>query len=452
MRTILVILWLCGSAAGLFAQVPAAPGSPLLRKWLESVSRDSLGHNIAKLVSFGTRSSFSTQLDPHRGIGAAERWVYGCFQRDAAASRGRLKVRMERWTQAPQGTITRPLSMANVLALLPGSDPDDPRLLVVGAHLDSRCSDIEDSTRPAPGANDDGSGVAAVLELARVLCRLQLRESILFCVFSGEEQGLFGSRELARLARDSSWQIRAMLNNDMIGQSIASGTGVRDNTHVRVFSEGIPMAETPSQARLRRILAADNDSPSRELARYVSQMALSYIPGLRVRLIYREDRFLRGGDQYSFSAQGFPAVRLSDAVENYDHQHQDLRRVQGLLYGDLPRFMDLGYLVGNTRLNLATLASLALAPSRPRQVCLELRGLDNFSTLSWKPPRYGRAVAYRVYVRASDRPDWQQVFECRGTRLRLPFSKDNVYFAVQALGAGGTGSLMVFPSLALKNL
>lgn len=450
MRTFLMTLWLCGSAAGLFAQVPAAPGSPLVRTWLKSVCPDSLAHSIAKLVSFGTRSSFSNQQDPRQGIGAAERWVYGCFQRDAAASQGRLQVRMQRWTQAPQGTITRPLSMANVLALLPGSDPGDPRLLVVGAHLDSRCSDIEDSTRQAPGANDDGSGVAAVLELVRVLSRQRLRESILFCLFSGEEQGLFGSRELARLARDSSWQIRAMLNNDMIGQSSSSGTGIRDNTHVRVFSEGIPMAQTPSQARMRRILAADNDSPSRELARYLSQMAISYVPGLRVRLIYREDRFLRGGDQYSFSAQGFPAVRLSDAVENYTHQHQDVRRVKGALYGDLPRFMDLAYLTRNTRLNLASLASLALAPSRPRQVYMELRGLDNCSTLSWKPPRYGKAVAYRVYVRASDRPDWKQVFECRTTRLRLPFSKDNVYFAVQALGAGGTGSLMVFPSLAPK--
>lgn len=450
MRSFLLTFWLCGSAAGLFAQVPAAPGSPLLRNWLHSVSRDSLAHSIDRLVSFGTRSSFSTRQDPERGIGAAERWVYGCFQRYSAAGGGRLQVRMERWTQAPEGTITRPLAMANVLALLPGSDPKDPRLLVVGAHLDSRCSDIQDSTHAAPGANDDGSGVAAVLELARVLSRERLHESILFCVFSGEEQGLFGSRQLARLARDSSWQIRAMLNNDMIGQSTASGTGVRDNTHVRVFSEGIPVAETPSQARLRRILAADNDSPGRELARYVSQMALSYVPGLKVRLIYREDRFLRGGDQYSFSAEGFAAVRLSDAVENYTHQHQDVRRVKGVLYGDLPRFMDFNYLTENTRLNLATLGSLALAPSRPRAVYLQLKGLDNFSTLSWEPPRYGRAVAYRVYVRASDSPDWQQAYECRTTSLRLPFSKDNVYFAVQALGAGGTGSLMVFPSLAPK--
>lgn len=450
MRTFLCILVCCSCAAGLYAQVPVTQRSAAISDLLQQVSRDSLEHTLHTLVAFGTRSTFSNQVDARQGIGAAERWVQTCLLRDAAASGGRMLVRMDSWMQAPEGVITRPLHMTNVLALLKGSDPSDPRLLVVGAHLDSRCSDIEDSIHQAPGANDDGSGVAAVLELARVMSTRHFRESILFCVFSGEEQGLIGSSHLARLARDSSWQIRAMLNNDMIGQSSSSGTGIRDNTHVRVFSETIPLAETPAQARMRQIMGGENDSPSRELARYLSQMALSYLPNLSVRLMYRDDRFLRGGDHHSFSAAGFSAVRLSDAVENYEHQHQDVRVQDGVQYGDLVRFMDLDYLCRTTKLNLAALASLAWAPSRPRHVYMQLRGLDNGTTLSWDAPRYGQAVAYRVYVRASDAADWQQAFECQATTLRLPISKDNAYFAVQALGPDGTGSLMVFPSLAPK--
>lgn len=434
------------------AALPAAAqadGTAALRALVQQVSADSLASCVRTLVSFGTRHTLSTAGSGDQGIGAARRWVLSRFQQAAAASGGRMTARIDRWTQpADSHRVDRPVLMGNVMATLRGSDPADDRVLLVTAHLDSRNSDIMDSTGRAPGANDDGSGVAALIEMARLLSRHRLRATVVLAAVTGEEQGLLGAEHLAAMAQREGWHLEAMLNNDMIGQSSAGGTGNRDNTRVRVFSEGIPVAETPQQARLRRAVAGENDSPSRELARYLARIAEDCVDNLEVALMYRSDRFLRSGDQVPFQRRGFPAVRITDYYENYDHQHQDLRRVQGVEYGDLPAFMDFEYLRKTTSLNLAALASLANAPGKPREASIVVSRLENDTRLRWRPPSAGEVGGYRVLMRATEASRWQQAFFTRDTTMRLPYAKDNYFFAVQALGPDGLAGLPAFPGIS----
>lgn len=421
---------------------------PRIRVMAQAISPDSLRSYVNALVSFGTRQTLSSGTDPHRGIGAARRWVLEKFREDAAVSGGRMNTYIDTWTQpADSHRINRSIIMGNVVARIQGTDPTDDRIFIVTGHLDSRRTNVMDSTEDAPGANDDASGVAALLEMARLLVAYPMKATVMLVAVTGEEQGLFGAVHLAEEAKAGHWHVAADLNNDMIGQSTSSETGLHDNTRVRVFSEAIPAAEAPEEARMRRLLGGENDSRSRELARYMKMIASAYVDNLGVELIYRRDRFLRGGDHEPFQDRGYTAVRITDYYENYTHQHQDVRTENGIQYGDLEKFMDFGYLRKTTALNLATVASLATAPSPPEKARIDISGLSNVTRLYWEAPAHGHASGYYILMRETDQPMWQRRFYTDSTEMTLPYSKDNYFFGVQAVSADGKLSVPVFPGI-----
>jgi Zn-dependent M28 family amino/carboxypeptidase len=420
---------------------------PEISGYVSQVNPDSLRSHILNLVSFGTRHTLSNQTSPKQGIGAAQRWVLSRFQAYAAASKGRMTAQIDTVTLKPDGRrVSRAFVLGNVVATLKGTDPTDPRIFVISGHLDSRVTDVMDSTSEAPGANDDGSGVAAVMECARVLSQSNFPATVVFVAFSGEEQGLLGATHMATRARAQNLPIEAVLNNDIMGSNHSSDTDIIDNTRVRVFSEGLPAFETDKSARAIRAVGTENDGPSRQLARYVKELGQRYVDNLEVVLIYRNDRYLRGGDHTAFVEQNYTAIRVCEMNENYNQQHQDLRTDGGIRYGDLAEYMDFNYLRKNTALNLATLANLAKAPARPQDVLLDTRTLTNTTTLRWQAPTTGTAPAgYYVLVRETTSPVWQQKVFTEATTLTLPLSKDNYFFAVQSVNATGNESLPVVP-------
>ena len=335
--------------------------------------------------------------------------------------------------------------LGNVMATLKGTDPTDDRIFIISGHLDSRVTDVMNTTADAPGANDDGSGVAAMMELAKIMSKRSYPCTIIFVAVTGEEQGLYGARHLAEMAKAEKWNVAAMLNNDMIGNSLSSGTRLSNNTKVRVFSETIPYLETEEEGRMRKSINSDNDSPSRQLARYIKTATEQYVPQLEVELVYRNDRFLRGGDHTPFSQNGFTAIRMCEMNENYDHQHQDLRTEKGVKYGDLPEFMDFDYLRKTTAANLASLSSLASAPRSPRNVGIEVKDLTNFSTLVWEAPEGKVPYGYQILIRSTADSQWQKTIFVKETKAEIAYSKDNFFFAVQAVDELGHPSLAVFP-------
>ncbi|MDX2063131.1 MAG: M20/M25/M40 family metallo-hydrolase [Bacteroidia bacterium] len=446
MRNLFVLLLLVGAQLSASAQTLVHRDAEIER-YVAQVSADSLRAYIAALVGFGTRHTLSTQTDPTHGIGAAQRWVLAKFKQFGQQSGGRFTASIESTTYAADGRrIDRSFELGNVVGVLRGTDPADSRLFVISGHLDSRVSDVMNSTSPAPGANDDGSGVAAVLECARILAASRFPATVVFLAVSGEEQGLLGAAYYAKQARAANLSIEAVLNNDIMGSNNASETRIVDNTRVRVFSEGLPAYELAAAAPRIRQYGTENDGPARQLARYVKEVGQRYVDNLEVVLIYRNDRFLRGGDHSAFVEQGYPAVRICEMNENYEHQHQDLRTENGVVYGDLLEFMDFEYLRKNTALNLASLANLAKAPGRPQQVTIDTRGLTNTTTLSWQPPATGRSAGYYVLVRETTSAVWQQKRYTTQTTLTLPLSKDNYYLAVQAVTETGNESLPVVPT------
>lgn len=332
------------------------------------------------------------------------------------------------------------------MAWLPGTDPNDRRVILITAHLDSRASDVMDAGIDAPGANDDGSGCALVMEAARVLSQYEFPCSLLFVLFSGEEQGLYGSRHLAQRAKQEGWDIVAVLNNDIVGNSYSSELGIRQNSRVRVFSEGLPVAADEKTIRLLRLLGYENESSSRQLARYMAAIARDYIPHLEVRMVYRKDRFLRGGDHTPFNEAGFTAIRVCEENEDFTHQHQNIRTENGIRYGDLPEFMDFEYLRKNTVLNVLTAASLAWAPAPPQKVGMHVKELSNYTVLQWQAPATGpKPSAYRVLIRSTESPQWEISVQTNETSIRLSYSKDHYLFAVQSMSKEGFGSLPVVP-------
>jgi len=414
---------------------------------LEEVSAANLQTLVEKLVSFHTRHSLSNTTSDERGIGAARRWIKAELERYAETSGGRLRVEFDSFTVEPDGRrITRRVTMKNVLATLPGTDPNDDRVFLVSGHYDSRASGANDSTSFAPGANDDGSGTAVVMELARVMSRRRFPATIVFAAVAGEEQGLFGSKHLAERAQKEGWNVVAMITNDIVGNTRSSGTHLLDNSRLRVFSEGVPANEPERRVRLRRAIGGENDGPARQFARYIKEVGERYVDQMQVVLIYRRDRFLRGGDHTPFSRLGYPAVRFTEMNENFLHQHQDVREENGVQYGDLPEFVDFDYMAKVARINLAVLANLALAPAAPDSVGIVLRGLRNDTTLRWQVPRGRRPDGYVVLMRETTHPVWQRKFYVGDvTEVTLPYSKDNYIFAVQSVDAAGHESLAVFP-------
>ena len=432
------------------AQKPAPllpPADPAIQKLVDEISAKNLEADIRKLVSFGTRHTLSDTQSPTRGIGAARNYVRDEFLKYSKAGGGRMTVEMDTFTVKPDGRrINKPVLMANVLATLPGTDPTDTRIILVSGHIDSRVSDVMNATADAPGANDDGSGTVLVMELARVLAGQKFPCTLKFVAVQGEEQGLYGSSHLAERAKKEGWNLIAMLNNDIVGNSHGFDPIINDATQVRVFSEGVPANETPEQAKVRRQLSSENDAPSRQLARYAQRMALLYGHGHKVALEYRPDRFLRGGDHTPFNQQGFAAVRFTEMNEDYTHQHQDLRTEKGRPYGDVAEGVDFNYLRRNAGINLATMASLALAPAAPAKVEVLTANLTNRTELRWQAPATGpKPSGYVVLVRETSAPQWQQRYPISGLTADFPISKDNFIFGVVSVDAAGHESVAVLP-------
>lgn len=419
---------------------------PEIAGMVREVNPDSLKSYITQMVAFGTRSTVSSTTDPKRGIGAARNWVLADFQRFAAGSEGRMTAELDTTTYAPDGRrVTSPINLGDVVATLKGTDPNDHRIFLVSGHLDSRRTDVMDGTGDAPGANDDGSGSAAVIECARVMSRHRFSATIIFVTVSGEEQGLLGSGFLAKKAKQLGWNIEAMLNNDIVGSNNSSETDIINNTQVRVFSEGLPIYELDKQAKMIRQLGLENDSKSRLLSRYIKETGERYVDNLQVVQVYRPDRFLRGGDHSPFQENGYAAVRITEMNENFTRQHQDVRVSGGIQYGDLPEFIDFEYLRKNTALNLACLANLAKAPGMPVSAHVLTRDLTNTTHLTWKAPAEGAPHGYYILVRETTSPVWQRKIFTNDTDVVLPLSKDNYFFGIQSVGAAGNESLPVIP-------
>ena len=423
------------------------PADPRIQKLVEEISAKNLEADIRKLVSFGTRHTLSDTQSPTRGIGAARNYVRDEFLKYSKAGGGRLMVEMDTFTVKPDGRrINKPVLMANVLATLPGTDPTDTRIILVSGHIDSRVSDVMNATADAPGANDDGSGTVLVMELARVLAGQKFPCTLKFVAVQGEEQGLYGSGHLAERAKKEGWNLIAMLNNDIVGNSHGFDPVITDATRLRVFSEGVPANETPEQAKQRRQLSSENDGISRQLARYTQRTGQLYGKGHQVVLEYRPDRFLRGGDHTPFNQQGFAAVRFTEMNEDYTHQHQDLRTEKGRAYGDVTEGVDFAYLRRNAGINLATMASLALAPAAPAKVEVLTADLTNRTQLRWQAPATGpKPASYVVLVRETSAPQWQQRYPMTDMKADLPISKDNFIFGVASVDAAGHESVAVLP-------
>ncbi len=425
---------------------------PEIKRMTDEVSRQNIEKDVRTLVDFYTRHDLSMQNDPERGIGAAWNWIKKEMEKSIPASGGRLSVAFEDYTAGGEGErIPHKVNLKNVVATIKGIDPADDRIIVVSAHLDSRATVDNDSTSCAPGADDDGSGVAAVLELTRILSKEKFPATIVLMAVSGEEQGLYGSQHMAMKAKEEKWNIIAMLNNDMIGNSRSSGTLLSDNMKLRVFSEGIPAVETKREEALRKYTAGDNDSRSRQLARYVKETGERYADQLGVTLIFRNDRFGRGGDQTPFSRSGFTAVRLCEFNENYDHTHKVPAMVNGIREGDLPEFVDYEYVRKNTCVNLAVIANLALAPYEPSNCNIIISGLTNNTTIRWETPQKGKKPeGYYILMRETYKPLWEKKIFVKGNEVTLPYSKDNYFFAVQSVDDEGHESLAVFPGVSRK--
>lgn len=417
-----------------------------ITKMVEQISAKNIEQYIHKLVGFDTRHSLSSRTSKDNGIGAACNWVVSQFNSFAKESNGRLIVKLDSfYVEADGRRITRKVLMTNPMAILKGIDPNDNRVFIVGGHIDSRASEANDSTSTAPGANDDASGVAAVLELARVMSKYEFPATIIFVAFSGEEQGLYGATHLAKKAKDENWNLVAMLNNDMIGNSYSNETLLKNNIQVRVFSEGVPLFETEEMKNIRQATNQENDSKSRLLARYIKEIGERYVDQIEVKLIYRNDRFLRGGDHTPFNRQGFTAIRFCEMNENYDHQHQNIRKENDIQYGDLPEFVDYEYARKITAINLAVLANLALAPAQPQNVGIVVKAVTNTTTLQWEKPMGKTPKGYFVLIRETYQPFWQTKIFTEKTEITLPYSKDNFFFAVQSVDENGHESLPVWP-------
>ena len=453
---------------------PAAP-DPRIAQAIAGISPDRIRADIETLVSFGTRNtltSMNTSLPAGTGINAAADWIFAEFTRISQACGNCLEVRRDDYIEpqnaGPDSRVPQPTRLQNIYAVLKGTDPAQAtrRVLVTG-HYDSRVTDVLKTTAaPAPGANDDASGVAVSLESARALSQLKFPSTIVFVAVAGEEQGLLGSRHLAQLAKKEGWQLEAVLNNDIVGGDNSPG---QQSDAVRVFSEGIPGPATPDEIKAIQRNGSESDSPSRELARAIASVSDTYfsprsqgapnvpgrphpmymrlVPAFHPVLIFRRDRFLRGGDHTSFNAEGFAAVRFTEWQENFNHQHQDLRTEKGTEFGDLLKFVDPAYVANVARLNAASLATFAAAPGEPAEVRILTRSLGNATELTWQPPAGApKDIRYEVVWRATEAPTWTDVQSAgQALSLKLDVSKDNVVFAVRSVDAAGHQSPAVLP-------
>jgi len=441
----------------LCAPLPAAGGErgdprPAVDAMLGEISPDRLKAHVERLAAFGTRHTLSAADDPERGIGSARNWIRAEMGR-AAAESGReggeaVRVFFDTHAVKAAGRITRDVDVVNVVAEIPGAMPGARgRRYAVVAHYDSRASEANDAESDAPGANDDASVVAALLELLRVMSKRRYDATLVFLAVAGEEQGLVGSRAHARAARAAGLDYRAVLGNDIVGDP--SGTPAGSAPRIRVFSEGIPVAADEAEVRRLRALGGENDSPSRQLARFIAGVGALHPTAVQPRLVFRPDRFLRGGDHSAFLEQGFAAVRFTDEVEQYHRQHQDVREEDGVRYGDVPEFVDGPYLAGVARLNGAVLAHLANAPSPPADVRVVAAALSHDTLLRWSPSPEPDTAGYEVIWRETTDALWTGHRDVGdATEATLPLRKDDVIFGVRAYDRAGHRSPVSFAGAA----
>lgn len=430
---------------------PKRDRDPVIVQVIKDVSPEQVRQIDEKLVSFGNRSTLSVNnpdaATSPQGIVAARNWIKSEFDRISADCNGCLEVKTDTFVEPAKNRIPKPTEIQNVYAILKGTDPaQSKRIYLVTGHYDSRNSDTLNTTDPAPGANDDGSGTTVSIECARVLSKHKFPATIIFLTVAGEEQGLNGSTHFAKMAKEQGWQLEGVLNNDIVGGNTTPGDTLQNKNWVRVFSEGIPAAATDADLRRIKAIGGENDSSSRELARYIHAVSETYDFGaFTPKLIFRRDRYLRGGDHSAFNDSGFAAVRFTEYREDFNHQHQNVRTENGIEYGDLPKFVDFDYVANVARLNAATLAALASSPAPPAEVHLLTKQLENDSKIEWKAAP--GATAYEVLWRKTTDPDFSDEDSVRTTETKvdLPDSKDNVIFGVRSVDAKGHRSLIVIP-------
>jgi hypothetical protein len=445
-KTVLPILLLAGAAAQAAPLADAA--LPAHQADIDAIVREISPQRIHayvdKLVSFGTRHTMSETASSTRGIGAARRWIKAELERCGA---GRLDVQFQSHVHPVDKRIPRPTEIVNVVATLAGTQAaSKDRYYVVSGHYDSRVTDVMNATADAPGADDDASGTAAVIEMACVMSRHTFDASLVFMTVAAEEQGLYGSGDYAAKAKAAGMNIAGMLNNDIIGSS-HDEHGTLDNSEVRLFAEGVPPVKETTPA-LRTLLqtGGENDSITRQLARHIKETGERYVPGFKVDIIYRRDRYLRGGDHSPFLDAGYAAVRFTEPHEDFNHQHQDLRTENGKKIGDLAAYVDPDYVAQVARVNAASLAALALAPAAPQDVRVRTANLDNGTDLVWKANPEPDLAGYRIVWRATTAPQWQgSTFVGNVTNYRLELSKDNLLFGVQAVDKDGNVSPATYP-------
>ncbi|MHB1958688.1 MAG: M28 family metallopeptidase [Acidobacteriaceae bacterium] len=440
--------------------ISPAPPDPRIQAAIQQISPQRIQQDIASLVGFHNRSTLSSNdagLPKGQGVLAAADWIEAQFQAYSKACGGCLRVKRDTFTQPSGPRVQQPVVIHNIYAVLPGADPAQAgRMVLVTGHYDSRDSSNQDTHGFAPGANDDASGVAVSLECARVLSKLHFPATIVFAAVAGEEQGLYGSHHLAQYAKQQGWDLEAVLNNDIVGGNTTPGDKLQNKNVVRVFSEGIPSTASEQQVRMIRMLGGESDSPSRELAREIVGVDRTYFAGETATskaepfhpvMEFRLDRYMRGGDHYSFNLEGFPAVRFTEWREDFHHQHQDVRVQDGTQYGDLPRFVDFRYVARVARLNAATLATMATAPGTPGNPRIIAQKLDNNTELAWDAPAGApQSTTYQIVWRDTSAPDWQFYGSVgNATHAIVPVSKDNVIFGVRSVNAAGQRSPAAFP-------
>jgi hypothetical protein len=449
-RILVTLLVLAASTNVVAAQTKtrsAVRRNPAIANIVREIDARRIEATIRKLVSFGTRNTLSDQNDAKRGIGAARDWLYSEFLKAAEPSSGRMTVEKQAYEQQKAQRVPQPTIITNIVATLKGLQPEaTDRIYVVSGHYDSMCSSPTDAKCDAPGANDDASGTAAVLEMARVMAKYEFDATIVFMAVAGEEQSLLGSTHFAEQAKQKNWDIEAMFTNDIIGNTLG-GNGVRDRGTVRVFSEGVPSNETAAEATTRRSVGGENDSASRQLARFIKETSERYLPQIKVMLVYRRDRYGRGGDHIPFLERGYPAVRFTEVNEEFKHQHQNVRVENGVRYGDLPEFVDFAYAANVARVNAAALAGLAWAPARPKNVVILTARLSNDTDLKWDANKEPELAGYEIVWRDTTSPVWTHSkaignvtsFTMKG------MSKDNFFFGVRAIDRDGNRSPVSYP-------
>jgi Peptidase family M28 len=418
-----------------------------VRAMLKDVSAQRLEGYDRALVGFGTRHTLSSQDDPNRGIGAARDWIKNQFDAIAATSGGRMTTGEDSFVQPVSDRVPAPTRLTNVYAVLHGTDPTSAdAVYIVGGHYDSRVTDVLNATSDAPGANDDGSGTSAVIELARVMAKHPTQATVVFVTYAGEEQGLYGSEHFAQMAKDQGWNVQANLNMDIIGSSLG-GNGIRDPHTIRLFSEGVPTAETPAETARRQAIGGENDGESRQLARYVKEVGENDATDMHVKLIWRRDRFLRSGDHVSYLKRHWAAVRFTEPNENFDHEHQDVRVENGKQFGDLEQFVDFPFLARVTRVVGSSLIALSRSPRAPANARNITAALGYDTQLRWNANPESDVVDYEIVWRNSTAPLWthsRRVGNVTDATIKN-LNKDDVQVGVRAIDRDGNRSPVAYP-------